>query len=143
MTFYISEMNSDSEAAKAWSTSSISDIYEKTRPHYNLDGVEFLLEKMGVLKPHQGPEQFTIVELGAGTGKFTRDVLKVFEKQAVRNFKIIATEPLQAMCEKFKEVVPDVEILQCAASELKGNVCNYRSNILVEVSHNRVKSLLY
>ena len=78
------------------------------------------MEKVGALKPHLGPEPFTIVELGAGTGKFTRAVLKVFEKHAVKNFKIIATEPLKEMCEKFKEMVPNVEILQCPASDLDG-----------------------
>ena len=121
--FYVSKMDSVREAAKAWSNPGISSIYEKTRPNYNLDAVEFLLEKVGALKLHQGPEPFTIVELGAGTGKCTRAVLKVFEKHAVKNFKIISTEPLEAMCEKFKEMVPDVEILQCAASDLNG-MCN-------------------
>jgi ubiquinone/menaquinone biosynthesis C-methylase UbiE len=118
--FHLSKMESVSEAARGWSNPGVSNIYEKTRPDYNLDSVEFLLEKVGALKPHLGPEPFTIVELGAGTGKFTRAVLKVFEKHAVKNFKIIATEPLKEMCEKFKEMVPNVEILQCPASDLEG-----------------------
>ena len=118
--FRLSKMDLVNEAAKGWSNPGISNIYEKTRPDYNIDSVEFLLEKVGALEPHLGPEPFTIVELGAGTGKFTRAVLKVFEKRAVKNFKIISTEPLKEMCEKFKEMVPNVEILQCAASDLNG-----------------------
>ena len=114
-------MESVSEAAKAWSNPDISSIYEKTRPNYNSDAVEYLLEKVGAFEAHQGPEPFTIVELGAGTGKFTRAVLRVFETRGVKNFKIISTEPLQGMCEKFREMVPDVEILQRAASDLNGN----------------------
>ena len=117
---HLSKMDSVSEAAKGWSNPGVSNIYEKTRPDYNLDSVEFLLEKVGALQPHLGPEPFTIVELGAGTGKFTRAVMKVFEKRSVKNFKIIATEPLKEMCETFKEMVPNVEILQCAASDLNG-----------------------
>ena len=105
-------------AAKAWSSSTVSNIYEKTRPAYNLDAVEFLLGKVNALVPHSGQEPFTIVELGAGTGKFTRAMLKVFERRSVKNFKVISTEPLKEMCVKFKEMVPDVEIIQYAASEL-------------------------
>ena len=118
--FHLSKMDSVSKAAKGWSNPGISNIYEKTRPDYNLDSVEFLLDKVGALEPHVGAEPFTIVELGAGTGKFTRAFLKVFEKRAVKNFKIISTEPLKEMCEKFKEMVPDVEIMQCPASDLSG-----------------------
>ena len=105
-------------AAKAWSSSTASNIYEKTRPAYNLDAVEFLLEQVNALVPHPGREPFTIVELGAGTGKFTKAILNVFERRSVTNIKIISTEPLKEMCAKFKETVPEVEVLQYAASEL-------------------------
>ena len=113
-------MDSVNEAARGWSNPGISQIYEKTRPNYNADSVEFLLEKVGALKPNPGPEPFTIVELGAGTGKFTRAVLKVFENREVQNYKIIATEPLKEMCETFAKMVPNVEIIQCPASNLSG-----------------------
>ena len=118
--FHVAKMDTVSEAAKGWSNPGVANIYEKTRPDYNLDSVEFLLEKVGAFKPRSDPEPFTIVEIGAGTGKFTRAVLKVFEKRGVTNFKIQATEPLKEMCEKFKEMVPNVEICQCAAADLEG-----------------------
>ncbi|XP_046855930.1 uncharacterized methyltransferase C25B8.09-like [Xenia sp. Carnegie-2017] len=106
------------DASKAWSHPKISSLYEKTRPDYNLDSVKYLLEKVGALKKHSDLEPFTIVELGAGTGKFTRAVLKVLKQHNVENFKIISTEPLKSMCDKFKEMVPEVEIIQCSASDL-------------------------
>lgn len=105
-------------AKDGWSAPFVSDIYEKTRPNYNMDSVEFLLEKIGAFQPHSASEPFRIVELGAGTGKFTRAVLRVFEKRAVKNVKIISTEPIKEMCEKFKEMVPNVEILQRPAHNL-------------------------
>ena len=104
-------------AAKAWSSSTVTNTYEKTRPAYNLDTVEFLLGKVNALESHS-EEPFTIVELGAGTGKFTRAMLDVFKRRSVTNIKIISTDPLTEMCEKFKKMVPEVEILQYAASEL-------------------------
>lgn len=111
------------EAAKlGWSSSSVSGIYEKTRPDYDTDSVEFLLEKVGALNKHLGgtqeQEPFTIVELGAGTGKFTRAVLRVFEKRSVENVNIISTEPIKEMCDKFKHMVPTVEIVQRPAHNL-------------------------
>ena len=65
-----------------------------------------------------GVATFHDVELGAGTGKFTRAVLSVLEKRAVKNVKIISTEPIKEMCEKFKEMVPNNEILQRRADNL-------------------------
>ena len=97
---------------------SISDAYERARPGYNTDSVEFLLGKVGAFKTHSASEPFTIVELGAGTGKFTRAALCVFEKRSVKNVKIIATEPIKEMCEKFKETVPTIEIRQRPAHNL-------------------------
>ena len=135
--FRLSTMDSVNEAAKGWSNPEISKIYEKTRPNYNADCVEFLLEKVGALKPHPGPEPCTIVELGAGTGKFTRAVLKLFEDRKVQNCKIIATEPLKEMCETFSKMVPNVEIMQCPASDLSGECRRlytlFRSKIRQEV----------
>ena len=104
-------------ASKAWSNSSVSDIYEQIRPDYNLDSVEFLLRQLGALQ--QRSDEFVIAELGAGTGKYTRAMIKVLEQNSSReNVKIIATEPLREMCEKFKEMVPGVKILQCAANNI-------------------------
>ena len=113
-------MEGVNDAAKSWSDPETTSLYEKTRPDYNLDSVKYLLEKVGALKKHSGPEPFTIVELGAGTGKFTRAVLKVLKQHSVQNFKIIATEPIKSMCDKFKDMVPEVDIIQCSASDLSG-----------------------
>ena len=110
--------NINNHAFKAWSSPSISDAYERGRPGYNTDSIEFLLGKVGAFKTHSASEPFTIVELGAGTGKFTRVVLSVLEKRSVKNVKIIATEPIKEMCEKFKEMVPTIEIRQRPAHNL-------------------------
>ena len=109
----------NNQASQGWSSSFVSDTYEKTRPDYNTDSVEFLLENVGALEKHlEQQEPFTVVELGAGTGKFTRAVLTVLEKRSVKNVKIIATEPIKEMCEKFKDMVPSIEIKQRPAHDL-------------------------
>ena len=85
----------------------------------NPDSVEFLLQKVGALNTHSKSQPFTIIELGAGTGKFTRAVLRVFDKNSVKNAKIIPTDPMKEMCEKFKEMVPNMEIHQRRADNLR------------------------
>ncbi|XP_048578312.1 uncharacterized protein LOC5514561 isoform X2 [Nematostella vectensis] len=87
-----------------------SKTYENVRPSYTREPVEFLLKKIGALNEDGTPcnREFKILELGAGTGKFTRVVMEVLEKNP--NFQVIASEPLPEMCHKFKEVLPGVEL---------------------------------
>lgn len=108
--------NVNEHAFKAWSSTTASDTYEQFRPDYNSDSVGFLLEKLGALKTHSAP--FTILELGAGTGKFTRAVLRYVNEHSVKNVKIISTDPIKEMCDKFKEMVPNIEMLQRRADDL-------------------------
>ena len=88
---------------------------------------QFLLRKLG-LKDHEsmdvaapGTERpFTILEVGCGTGKFTRVMVEVLKG---KNVKVIASEPLQSMCEQFKVMVPDAEIIQCPAEKIRKQYC--------------------
>ncbi|KAJ7387056.1 hypothetical protein OS493_004020 [Desmophyllum pertusum] len=57
-----------------------------------------------------------ILELGSGTGKFTRVMLEVLKDEDVQ---IIASDPLGNMCEHFKRLLPDTEIIQCAAENIR------------------------
>ncbi|EDO42675.1 predicted protein [Nematostella vectensis] len=95
-----------------------SKTYENVRPSYTREPVEFLLKKIGALNEDGTPcnREFKILELGAGTGKFTRVVMEVLEKNP--NFQVIASEPLPEMCHKFKEVLPGVEVMQFAAEDI-------------------------
>lgn len=93
--------------------------YEHVRSEYPVEAVEFLLQKLGV-KSNDATSitdrPFTILELGCGTGKFTRVMIKVLTG---KNLRVIASEPLQSMCEQFKLMVPDTEIIQCAAEKIR------------------------
>jgi len=93
--------------------------YEKVRSNYPVEAVEFLLQKLGVTDNEAsnttGNRPFTILELGSGTGKFTRVMVKLLTGKKV---KVIASEPLQSMCQQFKLMVPETEIIQCAAEKI-------------------------
>ena len=107
-------------AQKAFASSS---NYENVRANYSREAVEFFLRKLGVnwdnhdkAAENQTDRPFTILEVGCGTGKFTRVMLEVLKD---KNARVIASEPLQSMCEQLKLMVPDTEIIQCPAENIR------------------------
>ena len=107
-------------AQKAFASSS---NYENVRANYSFEAVEFFLRKLGVnwdnhdkAAENQTDRPFTILEVGCGTGKFTRAMLEVLKD---KNLRVIASEPLQSMCEQLKLMVPDTEIIQCPAENIR------------------------
>ncbi len=76
----------------------MSDLYEAGRPGYTQDSVFALCDHLKVSKDSQ------IVELGAGTGKFTRVLLQ-------RYSNVVAVEPVPAMLDQLKAILPEVHAL--------------------------------
>jgi SAM-dependent methyltransferase len=79
--------------------------YERARPDYPASVVRFLGRELGL-----GPGT-TVVELGAGTGKFTRAIAPW---RAAR----VAIEPTPGMRAVFREVVPDVLLFDGTAEAI-------------------------
>jgi SAM-dependent methyltransferase len=63
---------------------SAADVYERARPSYPQDAVDWLVEQTGL-----GPGR-TVVDLGAGTGKLTRLLLPT-------GARVVAVEPIAEM----------------------------------------------
>lgn len=93
--------------------------YENTRQDYPVEAVEFFLNNLGVKDIVRQDRPFTILEVGCGTGKFTRVMLKILELKEDQNIKVIASEPHQNMYEEFKLIMPDTEIIQCTAEKIR------------------------
>jgi len=94
--------------------------YESVRQDYPVEAVEFFLNSLGLKEIVTSTQDrpFTILEVGCGTGKFTRVMLKILEQKDEQNIKVIASEPLQNMYEEFKLLMPDTEIIQCTAEKI-------------------------
>jgi SAM-dependent methyltransferase len=76
-------------------------VYERARPSYPADAIDWLLNRTGV-----GPGD-TIVDLGAGTGKLTRLLV-------ASGARVVAIEPVQAM----RELIDVGEAIDGTAEEI-------------------------
>ena len=91
-------------------------LYEKGRPEYSKESVEFLLSCVGAL-PSANNEATKLLEIAAGTGKFTRVMAEILtEKKA--NVKVIASDSQEAMCHMFRRCIPTIEILRFPAENI-------------------------
>ena len=91
-----------------------SATYEQVRPSYSVESVKFFLKKLGLLE-QQRAQPLSILELGAGTGKFTRVVMEVLKGIDAR---VIASDPTNTMVQEFQRVLPNVELLHCFAENI-------------------------
>jgi SAM-dependent methyltransferase len=82
-----------------------ADVYERARPSYPPEAVDWALERCGV-----GPAS-TIVDLGAGTGKLTRLLVP-------SGARVVAVEPVAEMRAKLATTAPTAEALDGTAEEI-------------------------
>eukprot|EP00128_Syssomonas_multiformis_P002203 Colp12_sorted_trinity150504_noHs@25846 len=80
-------------------------FYNSSRPSYPSEAVDWMFSRLGVSSSHH------IVEVGAGTGKFT-------EVLAARCSRVTAVEPVDQMREELKSKRLDVEVVKGTAANL-------------------------
>jgi len=85
--------------------SAAADVYERARPSYPAEAVEWLARRVDLRDGR------TVVDVGAGTGKLTRLLVPT-------GARVIAVEPLPAMLEKLVEAVPGAVATLGTAEEL-------------------------
>jgi SAM-dependent methyltransferase len=89
--------------ARAFDT--VGPEYERGRPDYPPEAVRYLAEVLGL-----GPDR-TVVDLGSGTGKFTRALRPL-------GAHLIAIEPSEGMRAVFRSQLPDVEVRDGSAEAI-------------------------
>ena len=93
-----------------------SQLYDRVRPSYSKEAVTFLLDKLGISPQDRSSDQpVRILELGAGTGKFTGTLHELLRDS---NVEIIASEPLLSMRDEFKKKFPTIEMKDFSAENI-------------------------
>lgn len=81
-------------------------LYEKGRPDYPRDAVAYLLQRLGVARSDK-----TVVDLAAGTGKFTRALIAA-------GVAPVAVEPVAHMRETLQSTLPGFVVLDGTAEAM-------------------------
>src|SRR5256885_15113017 len=79
--------------------------YERGRPGYPQAALDWMVERLGIT-----PDS-TVVDLGAGTGKFSR-------MMRATGARVIAVEPVAAMRVELARAVPGIEVLDGTAEAI-------------------------
>lgn len=95
-----------------------ADVYAKGRPGYPPEVDKWLKD---VIKVGHGT---VVLDLGAGTGKFTQHLLDL-------EAKVIAVEPVEALLERFKKNYPDVPAYQAAAEALPQELRDHSVDVVI------------
>ncbi|MCD5994826.1 class I SAM-dependent methyltransferase [Pseudomonas sp. CDFA 602] len=82
--------------------SSQAGTYAKGRPSYPIELQAWLMDELGI------DSESTVIDLGAGTGKFTRLLNSITRD-------VVAIEPVEAMRAEFSKALPDLSILNGTA----------------------------
>jgi SAM-dependent methyltransferase len=93
--------NDERHAARAASFGAAAVAYERARPHYPRPAIDWLLP----------PGASRVLDLGAGTGKLTRQLTG-------RGLQVVAVEPSAGMREQLALAVPGVPVLAGTAEEI-------------------------
>ncbi|MDQ3992262.1 MAG: class I SAM-dependent methyltransferase [Actinomycetota bacterium] len=90
----------DERERRARSFGGVAAAYERARPEYPREAVEWLVQDARV-----------VVDLGAGTGKLTRGVVAL-------GHDVVAVEPSEAMAARLRAAVPEARVLVGSAEEI-------------------------
>jgi SAM-dependent methyltransferase len=83
----------------------VADLYERARPEYPRDAVEWVAAELDVRPGRK------VLDLGAGTGKLTRALVDT-------GAHVIAVEPGAAMLAQLRAALPEVEALRGGAEAI-------------------------
>ncbi len=95
----------------------VADVYEATRPGYPGEAIQWLL----------GPKPLPVLELGAGTGKLTADLVSA-------GHDVVATEPSDPMLTHLARRI-DAAAVRCGAEQLPFRAGSFDAVVVAQAFH--------
>jgi SAM-dependent methyltransferase len=89
------------KAVQAASFGAVADVYERARPTYPAEAIDWLVP----------PAARRVVDVGAGTGKLTRGLTG-------RGIEVVAVEPSAGMREEFARALPGITLMEGTAEDI-------------------------
>ncbi|XP_060079655.1 uncharacterized protein LOC132559064 [Ylistrum balloti] len=108
--------------------------YSQGRPSYTEEAVSYIANLLidGKLSgPGKGNVSYDVVELGAGTGKFTEKIIT----KLPQDIKYLATEPMDGFLGTLKDLCPSVDTKQCTANNIPLPENSVRNVIAAQCFH--------
>ena len=99
-----------------------ADYYERGRPDYPVAALKFLVKTLRINRRSR------VLDLGAGTGKFTRRLLS-------SRARLIAVEPVEAMRKKFGTLFPNIEMLNGTAEKIPAPDSIFDAVVVAQAFH--------
>ncbi|XP_060555405.1 uncharacterized protein LOC132716209 [Ruditapes philippinarum] len=105
-------------------------VYEKYRPEYTDEFVSHVIEN---LYTERHDTDYDILELGAGTGKFTRKILDKLTNFQLQRY--LATDPLEDFLSVLRQQTPELTTSVCSASSIPLPSCSIQNVICAQCFH--------
>ena len=100
-----------------------ADAYERARPGYPSDCVDWLVAELRILEADA-----PVLDLAAGTGKFTRELV-------ARGIDCVAVEPVEGMRARFAAALPDVQVLDGTAEAIPLDGASVSAIVVAQAFH--------
>lgn len=94
-------------ASKAFQS---ANDYDAVRKDHSLESAKLFLSKLNK------NEKSTVLELAAGTGKFTKVLLQAIDND---NIHLVTSEPVESMGKVLKKNFPGLEFICCRSEKIR------------------------
>ncbi len=120
-------MNESERLRRAASFGIGADTYERSRPAYPPEAVDWLLPDI-LRRALPDPATRRVLDLGAGTGKLTRQL-------ASRGVDLVAVDPSAGMLAELRRLLPDIEARQGSAEAIPAADASFDAVVVAQAWH--------
>lgn len=114
----MNDVSSDAATSRGLSFGTVAGAYERSRPGYPAEAVRWLI----------GDRPRRVIDLGAGTGKLTRDLVAY-------GHNVVAVEPSGPMLVQLRQVLPSTDARQGTAESIPAEDASFDVVVMAQAFH--------